>query len=192
MPVSRLHKEPPRAPRAHRLLTVDPGTSDVGVAVLQDGLVMGAWWVEEHAAAARCPRCPVNCPHAQGPLQRSTMAGAVLDQAGELQRYDLVLVEWPQIYLHPGAPADDLLDLAGVAAAVCYAAHAAGVPAHQGAAHRALSVRPARRGRPWAVGPGPPDLAPRRDPTAYRNMVDPVARGARAERTGPLFRRASR
>jgi len=115
--------DPPR-----RLLALDPGTQDVGLAVLQDGVLVQATWVEKQARPARCGRCPGDCAHATLPLMRSRMVEALLQAAGPLAVYDLVAVEWPVVYQHQKAPADDLLQIAGVAAAVCAAAHQVGTP----------------------------------------------------------------
>lgn len=118
-------------PRPKRILALDPGTQDVGLAVVQDGQVVSATWVQRQAVPVRCDRCPTAqaCAHATLPLMRSRMVRALLQAAGPLAAFTLVAAEWPQIYSWQKAPADDLMQVAGVAAAVCAAAGDAGVPA---------------------------------------------------------------
>lgn len=118
-------------PAQRKILALDPGTQDVGLAVVQDGLVVAALWVQRPSAPQRCDRCPTvpSCSHATLPLMRARMVAALLDAAGPLTAYDLVVAEWPQVYTWQKAPADDLLQVAGVAASICSAAAQEGVPA---------------------------------------------------------------
>ena len=119
--------------RPHRILALDPGGSDLGLALLEDGRLTRAWWVRAAGVVYRpCSRCPAllpQCEHAERPARRHAMAAAVLAAAPPLASVDLLVAEWPVIYPQLPVPSAPLMDLAAVAQVILSAALAAGVTA---------------------------------------------------------------
>lgn len=114
-----------------RLLALDPGLRDAGLAVFAAGELAAAWWLRAEAPllapCAVCQRRRSPCPHAADPAQLGAMLDEARRLAGPLDGFGLVVTEWPYV---PGParrldPAP-LLDLAGLAAAVCCEALRAG------------------------------------------------------------------
>lgn len=112
-----------------RILALDPGLCDIGLASVEQGRLTGAWWVRTHRQPARCKRCAQACDHATRPLAIGRTVAEALLTAGPIGRFDLVVAEWPKVYLgrKVAANPDDLLAMAGVVGAVNAAAALDGV-----------------------------------------------------------------
>lgn len=118
----------------NRLLALDPGARDAGLAVFAAGELAAAWWLRAEApllpACAVCQRRRSPCPHSADPAQLAAMLDEARRLAGPLDGFGIVVTEWPYV---PGParrldPAP-LLDLAGLAAALCCEAVRAGARA---------------------------------------------------------------
>lgn len=114
-----------------RLLALDPGVRDAGLAVFSAGELAAAWWLRAEAPPlAPCDVCQQRrspCPHSADPAQLAAMLDEARRLAGPLDGFGLVVTEWPYVP-GPGRRLDPapLLDLAGLAAALCCEAVRAG------------------------------------------------------------------
>lgn len=115
--------------KIERILALDPGLCDIGLATVEHARLTGAWWVRTARQPARCKRCAQACDHATRPLAIGRTVAETLLTAGPLARFDLVVAEWPKVYLGRKVVAnpDDLLAMAGVVGAISAAAALKGV-----------------------------------------------------------------
>lgn len=114
------------------IYALDPGLRDVGLARLQRSADPSGWsltavrWIRASAEAISCTKCHgLACDHASKPAQIGRMANAIIANAA-FGHEALLVCEWPIVYARQAAPAEDLLDIAGVVGGVLASAYDAG------------------------------------------------------------------